>query len=69
MRARKIRILGSPQSSVDQNQPGDLHRACAQVQQSGGNRTLLEWQLQLLRGGDVQRVAARSKQRACGKQI
>lgn len=67
MRAREIRVMGGPQSSIDQDQSGDFHGARAQIQQPGGNRTLFEWQFQLLRRGDVQRVAARSDQRACRK--
>lgn len=69
MRTRKIRVLGRPQSSVDQDQSGDLQRVRAQVQQSCGNGTLPKWQLQLLRGGDVQRVAARSAQRAYSERV
>jgi len=67
MRARKIRILDGSQSSIDSDQPGDFYGAHAQIQQPSRNRALLEWQLQLLRGGDVQRVVARSKQCARGK--
>lgn len=67
MRARKIRVMGGTQPSIDQDQSGDLYGARAQVQQPGGNRALPEWQLQLLRGGDVQRVATGSDQRSCSK--